>query len=302
MRQIVIALMTAGLSAAIAGCGGNAQGSGQLSVAVADAPVDGATAVVVKFSGVEIKARDEAPVTYDFATPRTVDLLATAGGQAFVLIDDEEVPSGDYEYIRLKVISDRDTADSYIDLEDGSRANLFVPSGSQSGLKLNGGLAVPDGGVRSVVVDFDLRHSIVKPEGQAAYTLKPVLRLVDAEQIGLVRGSVDASRLSASGCTGDINTGAGNAVYIYTGTVATPGDAGGSGAPLVSGTLHYDTVLDEYRYVVAYLPAGTYTAAFSCQAGDDQPETDEAIAFSAPITFTVVAGQTTTVDFAAAGG
>ena len=278
-------------------CGGGSGGTGRLSLAVADAPIDGAEAVVVRFSGVEIKPRDGAAISYDFASPKMVDLLATAGGQAFVLIGDEEVPSGDYEYIRLKVISDRGTADSYIDLQDGSRANLYVPSGSQSGLKLNGGLSVPDGGVRSVVVDFDLRHSIVKPQGQTAYTLKPVLRLVDASQIGQLRGRIDPARLSAGNCTGDLNTGAGNAVYVYAGSGVTPDDSGGARPPLVSGAVSYDGASDEYRYAVAYLPAGSYTVAFTCQAFEDNPEADDSLVFSPPVSVNIGAGQTTVLNF-----
>lgn len=287
-------LMVTQLSA----CGGGGTETGTLKYSVADAPVDGATAVVVKFSGIEVKPKNGDAVQFDFATPRTVDLLATAGGQAFVLLNGVTLDAGEYEFTRLKVISDRNTQDSYIDLRDGSRAPLFVPSGSQSGLKLNSGFVVPAGGAVALIVDFDLRHSIVKPTGQTAYTLKPVLRLVDESTIGLINGTVSTALVTAAGCTTDPNTGAGGAVYIYSGSGATPDDVGGVGTdPLVSGALKFDTATGTYRYTVAYLPAGPYTAAFTCQANGDEPEVDNATVFSTPQNLAVTAGATTAVNF-----
>lgn len=296
---IALLSATAVLGSQLAACGGGGSNStGQLKFSVADAPVDGATAVVVKFTGVEVKPKNGPAVQFDLSTPRSVDLLATANGTAFVLLGGVTLDAGEYEFARLKVVSDRNTTDSYIDLQDGSRAPLFVPSGSESGLKLNQGFVVPEGGVRALIVDFDLRRSIVKPQGQQAYTLKPVLRLVDETRIGLVSGTVAASRITAAGCTGDVNTGAGNAVYIYPGTVATPDDIGGSGAqPLVGGPVKFDTASGTYRYTVAYLPAGSYTAAFTCQATSDDPEADNTTVFSAPVSVTVTAGSTTNINF-----
>lgn len=297
-RSSLIASAAALLITQISACGGSGNGTGQLKFSVADAPIDGATAVVVKFTGVEVKPKNGDALQFDFATPRSVDLLATADGSPVLLLDGVTLDAGDYEAIRLKVVTSRDTQDSYIDLSDGSRAALFVPSGSESGLKINSAFTVPDGGVSSLIVDFDLRHSIVKPQGQTAYTLKPVLHLVDANQIGLIKGTVAAGLITAAGCTGDANTGAGNAVYAYTGSVTTPDDIGGSGSqPFVSSAVKFDTATGTYRYTVAYLPVGPYTVAFTCQATGDEPEADNTTVFSAPAAAPITAGVTTTVNF-----
>ena len=295
-RRSLIASAAALLITQISACGGS--GTGQLKFSVADAPIDGATAVVVKFTGVEVKPKDGNAVQFDLDTPRSVDLLATANGTAAILLDGVTLDAGEYEFVRLKVVSDRTTTDSYIDLTDGSRSSLFVPSGSQSGLKLNNGFTVPEGGVLALIVDFDLRHSIVKPEGQEGYMLKPVLRLVDESSIGLIRGTIPSTLITGAGCTGDANTGAGNAVYVYSGSVSTPDDVGGVGTqPFVSAPVKFDSVSGTYIYTVAYLPAGSYTAAFTCQATGDNPETDDATVFSAPLAAAVTAGAVTTVNF-----
>lgn len=298
-RSSLIASATALLITQISACGvGNSSGTGQLKFSVADAPIDGATAVVVKFTGVEVKPKNGEAVQFDLVTPRSVDLLATASGTAAVLLDGVTLDAGEYEHVRLKVVSDRATTDSYITLLDGSQAPLFVPSGSQSGLKLNNGFTVPEGGERALIVDFDLRRSIVKPQGQEAYTLKPVLRLLDESSIGLIRGTVPPALITGSGCTGDVNTGAGNAVYIYSGSVSTPDDVGGIGTqPFVSAPVKFDSVSGTYLYTAAYLPAGSYTAAFTCQATGDDPEADDPTVFSAPLAAAVTAGAITTVNF-----
>ena len=297
-RSSLIASAAALLITQMSACGGSGNGTGQLKFSVADAPIDGATAVVVKFTGVEVKPKDGDAVQFDLAAPRSVDLLATANGTAAILLDGVTLDAGEYEFVRLKVVNDRATTDSYIDLLDGSRAPLFVPSGSQSGLKLNSGFTVPEGSVRALIVDFDLRRSIVKPQGQEAYTLKPVLRLVDESTIGLIRGTIAPALITAAGCTGDANTGAGNAVYIYSGSVSSPDDVGGGGTqPFVSAPVKFDTTSGTYVYTVAYLPVGSYTAAFTCQATGDDPEADNTTVFSAPLAAAVNAGAVTTVNF-----
>ena len=137
-KHIWLSLVSA---AALAACGGGGSGDepayGKLSLGVTDAAVDGAEHVVVEFTGVEIKAvNDASPEVFDFAAPRKIDLLALEGGGSEILLRDELLPAGDYEWIRLKVNAGRTASDSYVDLEDGTRHALFIPSGNQSGLKL----------------------------------------------------------------------------------------------------------------------------------------------------------------------
>lgn len=304
MIRLMNIALPAVVAIALAACSNsdnNDDTAGTLQLSVADAPIDDASAVVVRFTGVELKPAEGESYVIDFDTPREVNLLTTANGQAFVLLDKENLPAGDYNWVRLKVLADVDTTDSYIELEDGSRYPLYVPSGSESGLKLNNPFSIPAGGVRAVVVDFDLRHSIVKPEGQDAYMLKPVLRIVDESQVGEIAGTVDAALLDAPLCSANPATGDGAAVYLYQDAVTAPDDAGGEGAePMASARLMLDEDSGEFRYTLAWLPPGDYTVAHTCQAGDDQPETDEAITFNAiEADVEVTAGNTTEVRLSA---
>ncbi|MGH8481277.1 MAG: DUF4382 domain-containing protein [Nevskiaceae bacterium] len=279
---------------AVAGCWDDGANTGKLSMAVTDAPVDGATAVVVQFTGVEVKPADGSAEMFTFEAPRQIDLLALTGTDSELLLDQVEVPAGRYNWVRLAVDANEDgVTDSYIDLEDGSRHELEVPSGAETGLKLNTGFVVPAGGAASFTLDFDLRKSVHEPmDAGDSFKLRPVLRIVDNARVGAIAGTVDAA-LVVEGCA--------PAVYVFTGSGVTPDDVDGAAPEPVSSAmpeLNVDT--GNYDYTIGFLAEGAYTATFTCDADDDNPETDDTLAFSGTQDATVVADQTTTVDFAPA--
>jgi len=281
----------------LAACGGEGSGSantphcGRLTLRVTDSPVTSAKRVVVEFTGVEIKARDGGDTeVFDFA-PRQIDLLALDGGGSEILLSDEDLPAGEYEWIRLKVNAGRNASDSFIELDDGSIHPLFIPSGNQTGLKLIRGFTIGAGSTHNFTIDFDLRKSVIHPPGLGEpYLLKPVLRLVNNLEVGTINGTV-APELIVEGCV--------PAVYLYTGADVVPDDIGSATSPLATTAVRLDDATGAYRFRVAFVPTGSHTLAFTCGADDDGAETDDALTFSAPKNVTVSAGQTTTVEFAA---
>jgi hypothetical protein len=280
----------------LAACGGGGSGAmGQMSLAVADAPVDGAEAVVVKFTGVELVPNSGNPVDVTFTTPKTIDLL-NQSGTASALLFNQPIPAGDYGQIRLMVVADGNPSNSYIMLSDGTKHGLQVPSGSETGLKLVTGFTVPSSGVVDYSIDFDLRQAITCPPGQApACILKPVERLVDNTTVGNVQGQVSAT-LVPSGCT--------PGVYLYSGTVTAPEDMNSTAPttdtnqPLAS-KAPVATSQPPFYYQFTFLKPGSYTVALTCQANLDNPDqADSAVTFKPIKTgITVTAKQTTTVDF-----
>ena len=264
---------------------------GRMTLRITDSPVAHAKRVVVQFTGLEIKPHNAAqPEVFDFA-PRQVDLLALDGGGSEILLADELLPAGEYEWIRLKVNAGRDGSDSFIELDDGSRHPLFIPSGNQTGLKLIRGFVIGAGGTHNFTIDFDLRKSVIHPPGLGEpYLLKPVLRLVNNLEVGNIAGTV-AQALVVDGCQ--------PAVYLYSGANVVPDDLGSATPPLASTAVHLDNATGDWRYRLAFVPAGAQTLAFTCAADDDDAEVDDAITFSAPMNATVAAGQTTTVNFTA---
>jgi hypothetical protein len=280
----------------LAACSGGGGGGnmGQMQLAVADAPVDGAQSVVVKFTGIELTGDSGSPVGITFASPKSIDLLTQSGTASAVLFN-QPIPAGSYGQIRLMVMADGDPSNSYVMLSDGTMHGLQVPSGSETGLKLVSGFTVPSSGVVDYTIDFDLRQAITCPPGQSpACILKPVERLVDNTTVGNIQGVV-SNTLVPSGCT--------PGVYLYNGTVTAPEDMNSTAPPsdtnqpLASKVPVADSQ-PPYYYQFTFLPPGTYTVAFTCQAAQDNPDqADSSVKFNPVKTgITVTANQTTTVD------
>lgn len=288
-------LFLAVTSALVAGCNGSSSGSdtGRLSLNVTDAPVDSASKVVVSFSGVELQSGgSRTEILFD--EPRTIDLLALQGSNSANLLEGQELPAGEYQWMRLLVNAEQDSVlDSYIEFEDGSVQELSVPSGSQTGLKLVRGFTLLAGGSADFTIDFDLRKSVVDPKGGQGMHLKPALRLIDNAQSGTITGTV-AGELIASACA-DASLDAG-AVYAFVGSDVVADDVDGdAGDPLTSALVNENAGV--YSYELGFMPVGTYTLAYTCEAATDDPESDDVIVFAEQANAEVVVDQTTQADF-----
>ncbi len=279
-------LVVIAVIAGLAGCGdSNNSSDGRLSLAVKDAPVDSAEAVVLQFTQVALLDGNGAPVqTFDLDPPQSVDLLSLQGTNSELLVADEVVPVGEYQEIRLLIQTENASCQnltapfsSYITI-DGTSYPLVVPSGGSSGFKVKGPITVATGGLASYVVDFDLRKSIAERGATGCYNLKPVLRVVDTAQVGTLVGTVDGDLLADASCTADGMTGAGAAVYLYSDSDVTPDDVDGVDPdPLTSALLEpMNDGSGDFRYEIGFLLAGEYTAAFTCTAAADDPETNDA--------------------------
>jgi len=297
-------------------CGGNGDGSknesGSISLNITDAPVDGANKVVVEFSGVTLKHDSGDDLVFTFDPPKSIDLLALQGTLSQPLLEDETIPAGSYKQIRLQVNAEFDSVmDSYIELIGGAQEELRVPSGSQSGLKLNTPFTVEEGndsigvGDKSVyTIDFDLRKSVVNPVGQPGYFLKPSLRLVQNTEVGSIAGNVDIALLTNNCSDADLDTG--NAVYIYAEHDVAVDDIGSELEPLATAFVVLNSESGDYEYEIGFIVAGNYTLAFTCQADNDfdtddeddpDSDADDDIDFVSVTNIVIVAGEETEHNF-----
>jgi hypothetical protein len=112
---------------------------------------------------------------------RTYDLLTLTNGLSQV-IGDRMLSPGHYTQIRLKL-----GAGSTVVI-DGQTYPLTVPSGLQTGLKLNHPFDIQANTLYSLTLDFDAARSIHLAGSD--YVLSPVIRLIATQTSGTVSGTV----------------------------------------------------------------------------------------------------------------
>ena len=298
------------------GCGGGGAGSSTMNLSIADGPIESASNVVIQFTGVELQPRGGgSAVTFNFSSPKQLDLLTLQNGNAATLLSGASVPAGNYDWIRLllSVGSNGAVAGSYIEI-NGAQYPIIVPSGEQTGLKLVQGFTMTANQVANFTIDFVLEQAVAAPPGQMvggvqAYLLRPAMRLIDNVQAGEISGTVALSTLQGHtpSCLDSSDNPSTAHVYIFDGTGGTLTDIqidpttgmppAGHVNPVVTPPITYSSASQQYVYAQPFLLPGTYTLAVAC--GADDPNAADTLAFVPPVgvTATVMANQTTTVNF-----
>ncbi len=173
------------------GSGGAMSGTGTINVRLVDGPIAGYQQLNVNIQSVEI-AGESGWMTLG-EPKQTYDLLSLTGGVSATLVDGKTIPAGHYTQMRL-VLGPGNT----IMLEDGTVADLTVPSGMQSGIKLLVNFDVLPGTTRDVAIDFVAAHSVqvVQTGSSSKYLLRPTIHVVNDF---LATGSISGTFTDGSG-------------------------------------------------------------------------------------------------------
>lgn len=264
-------------------CGGSGSGGGSddladVSLRLTDAPASLAAAVVVTFTEVHLRHEDGTWSRFDLAAPESIDLMQLQGTSTAELLPQVEVPAGAYTEMRL--LTSATAMDNYIELvAGGMRFPLSIPSGSSSGLKIKGDFILADARANKMIADIDLLQS-VRMIGPGSYMLDPVIRLVKDGEVGHIRGTVDPVMLTTDCSDSDPSTD--NAVYVFEGHDADvddidldPGGGPDEATPVTTANIEQDLVSGDYVYEAAYLPAGDYTIALTCNIDEEMLDEDD---------------------------
>ena len=303
IQLFTVSALAAGIAACGGGDGGTSTGStGTVSFGITDAPTSNLANVTISFTGMSLKPADGEWVEFTFDEPKSLNLLAYQGGASAPLITDEEVPAGQYSELRLNInAEDSDTdddslPDSYviIDGEPGIQKKLAVPS---SVLKLKGDFLVAADTSTDFTIDFDVKKSIVDPQGGslANFLLRPSLRLVNNLQVGSISGEVDyltiqQTRLDDDQAANDCADSYSGSVYVFKGPDIEPTDININSEglqPVMAVPVSNEDMSGLYTYTAAFLPAGDYTISYSCHTDDN--ESDDELYFQGTQNVTVVA-------------
>lgn len=311
IRTLPLAIVLSALTAALAGCNSDdSPAMGRVSFSITDAPVDDVSRVQLTVTALSLKPANGSAVMLTLETPLIIEnLLDLQGGNAVALLGPERVPAGRYNWVRLYVTPGG--TDSFVVDDTGGTHDLLIP-GQQSTnphsryVQLVSGFVVPAGGSADFTIDVDLRRALTLPSSGDEYFLRPALRIVDNSDAGAIEGTVDDQLIQGEACTADVATGAGNAVYLYSGHNALTEDIylDDLGLPLAPGNPVSVTPVKQnddgsWGYLFAYVSPGDYTVAFTCQANGDEPAVDDTLLMEDATNVTVTANATTTADLAA---
>ncbi|MEE8437671.1 MAG: DUF4382 domain-containing protein, partial [Candidatus Neomarinimicrobiota bacterium] len=190
MNKIFLLFLITGF---ITSCGDTEKktGKGTLSIEIADDPfpsdlVDSANVVVS-----EIKIRGADSTLTLTQIPQEINLLDLRNGVTANLVT-LEIPANTYD--RVSLIISR----AWIKMKDGTEYSLKIPSGAQTGLKINidPAIVVESGLTSDLLLDFDVSKSFVvqgninTPAGIKGFIFKPVLRAQNLSFAGSLSGIV----------------------------------------------------------------------------------------------------------------
>jgi len=166
------------------GCSDNPtdnEGLARLSLTAFDAPPpDGIEHLYLHIVEVSAHHEDNGWMTLtDIDT--TIDFLELVNGVTINLFDDS-VGTGFYSQIRLVV------SDTNFIVVDSITYPLTIPSGTQTGVKLNLDEEISAGEFVSLMIDFDISKSVIVANG--AYKLKPTYNMFKENLSGTISGSV----------------------------------------------------------------------------------------------------------------
>lgn len=266
-----------------------------LTLRLTDAKVNSLEEVWVTFTEVTFQPADgRARFTHSFDPAITVELTQLAGGGEVMLLEEYPLEPGDYEWMRLAVLSGEENVDKTYVVEDLSQGggvfSLKCPScaAEQSGLKLEwpqDSTWETEGWV-DFTIDFDVRQSIALAKPNAGlgkkYILKPVLQILTTELAStFIHGMVIDAGLA------DPTIRESCVVYVFEGDASaiTPDDycsldfadavcdAERGDTALTTATVDLDEATGDYLYRSRFLYPGTYTVALTCE--DDDPAAEE---------------------------
>lgn len=176
----------------VAGCGlfSLLDNKGSIALYLADIPVNEVDHVYITIDEVQIHRTTEGwEMINDFADyggSRTFDLLTLRFDEE--LLGQQYVPSGDYTQIRLITVEE----ESYIVFaDDREDQTLKIPSGPQTGLKINYNFIVEEGTVTELILDVDVREILIEAGASGQFLLKPhAFKVIDTKYAGTITGQI----------------------------------------------------------------------------------------------------------------
>jgi hypothetical protein len=181
------------VAAVVTACGGSGGGGssasadvGTLRLALTDAPACGFDHVYVTVEKIRVHQSSTAQDTdagwseIPLNPARRMDLLTLTNG-ALQELGTTQLPPGHYTQMRVILAANATGGSAFansVQPTGGSEIPLTIPSGQQSGVKMQINFDVASGQTADQILDFDACKSVVQAGSSGEYYLKPVISVV----------------------------------------------------------------------------------------------------------------------------
>lgn len=172
----------------IGGCSddstGPAHGNGLIKVYMVDSPAS-FDSVIVFIQRIEVHRSGDDSTSGWIVVDNTLhsfDLMQLRNGTS-VMIGDSVLPAGSYTQIRLILAQG-----NYV-IDNSVKYDLTIPSGMQTGIKINHNFTIQSNSLYELMIDFNVDLSI-HITGNNKYILNPVLRCISMHSSGSISGQI----------------------------------------------------------------------------------------------------------------
>lgn len=172
-----------------------ASGQGKVAVHMTDSPMANVSALTVNILKIEVH-KNGADSTSGWKvisdSSETVNILNLTNGKTR-LIGNQNLSAGTYSQIRL-ILGAKNTI-----TVGGQQFPITIPSGSQTGIKINANITVKPGQTFNLLLDFNAAQSVhMTGHGNGRYMLKPVIHAVNMQMDGNIKGVTQPASAKAS--------------------------------------------------------------------------------------------------------
>lgn len=271
----------------------------QISAELSGSSLEGADAVFVRLSSVQLRKSDGSSITLELFpdAQEIIDVTQLRDGQTLELLSETDDFEGDYVGVRPLFSS----TGAFVRREDGSEVTLQLlrqPEYADLSFSLERRESV------ALVMELALPFSVTSPTTDGgSYGLRPVVRAALRDDAGGLGGELELTLLTAESCRNGRDTGQGVAVYLFADSDRTPVDYFSSDShtvidqPVASAPAVFDAAAGSWHYRFEVLQPGDYTAALTCQADAENPVEQDDLEFVRQANVIISSGSDRELDF-----
>jgi len=254
--------------------------TGNITISLTDGPWEDAMEMVLQVTGIEMGRSDGSVLVIEMdGGGMNIDMMTLQNGEARMLADNREIPTGQYDWMRLMI----DPSQSHIDLAStGGRHGMQMGGDAENGLEVVHSFEIGQSQHGEYMLDFDIRRGVQHHDTSmmgGEYRLHSAIRMVDMGVSGGMMGEIHPSMIDVNHPNCDNEPG-GNWAYLFHGDTTEPDDIAdvdtdGMNGPIAADRIEMDTMTGEYRYHFGYLDPGMYRIAVTCSSEWDEVGDDD---------------------------